>query len=192
MKNLIPYFVEGNLAVVKGEWKKAIVNYKIVLDLDPENIEALIGISHSYIRLSDYDVAETYSEKAFEIRHKYSEADVDMATVNYSDVLIERDDFEKAIEILSLEKNLNSRNYLVYNNLGYAYQKIDNFQEALCNYNLSIELESDNPLAFCNRGELRCFHLDDLKGGVNDLISALKLGDLEAEELLKTAIGLKD
>lgn len=182
MKELIPNFLKiANENADSENWDTAITNYSRVLDYDSKDLEALIGISHCYIQINKYSKAEKYSKIAFE--NKKTEED-DIATVNYSCVLIEQNKLKKAIEILEIEKNNNSKNYLVYNNLGYAQQKEEYFCKALENYNKSIELESENPLAYCNRGELKYFYLND-PDGIKDLEKAEQLGDKDARRFLK-------
>ena len=88
--------------------------------------------------------AEQYAYRAYLLR---KEEDDDMATVNYSSVLICKKEYAKAIEVLEAEKAVDSRNYLVYNNLGYSYFFTERFENALENYNISIFLEEKNPLA---------------------------------------------
>jgi len=108
-----------------------------------------------------------------------------MATVNYSCVLIDNKEYPRAINILKTEYNKNSQNYLVYNNLGYAYFLTERYQSALESYTLSIELEKNNPLAYCNRGNLIYNILND-DDGIKDLLKSYELGDYEAGMILQT------
>lgn len=50
-----------------SEFDKALEKYRKVLELDPKNADAYLGIIESYIRQGDYDKALEYAEKGFEI-----------------------------------------------------------------------------------------------------------------------------
>ena len=57
-------------------------------------------------------------------------------------------------------------------------------KNALSCYNKSISLNKKNGSAFCNRGILRYFVLNENEG-INDIIHAIDLGDDEAEDIIK-------
>jgi len=63
------------------------------------------------------------------------------------------------VETIKEEKTLNKLkikvdtfDYLYYNKIGYKKQQIGNYQEAVKNYNKSIELHPVNPVAYYNLG----------------------------------------
>jgi len=94
---------------------------------------------------------------------------------------MEKKDYNTARYILNQAiYEFDSDYYLVYNNLGYLNYLEENYYLALENYDISIELEEDNPLAFCNRGVLYVDIFHDLETGIKDLQKARQLGDLDA------------
>ena len=73
--------------------------------------------------------------------------------------------------------------------LGTVYQKQGRLQEALAEYTTAIEIDSMQPIALSNRGELRLRRSDG--GGVEDLVAAtqadpsgLTVGGRRAKALL--------
>ena len=85
------------------------------------------------------------------------------------------------------EKYNGSENEIVYNNLGYIYFLTEQFDQALGNYNISIRIEEENPLAYCNRGVLRYFIFNEDEG-VKDLEKASLYGDFEARMILQIIV----
>jgi len=158
--------------------------YKEVLEIDEENITALICISDCLIQMKMEKEASIYAEKAYILRKG---SDDDMATVNYSCILIGTKEYEKAIDILEEEKANNSENYLVFNNLGWTYFLSKQYVKALDNYNISILLEERNGLAYCNRGRLKYFTFND-QDGIDDLNKAYQYGDYEAGIILQSVL----
>lgn len=171
----------------RGYLTEAIYILNEVLTIDPENITALIDIADCLIKCNLHSNARKYAEKAYKL---YRDED-DMAAVNLSCVLTRPAESEHIIEILEREKRLGSKNELIYNNLGYFYYLDGKYVEALENYNISIKLFEDNPLAYCNRGVLKYFIFNEDAEGTDDLIKADKYGDIEARNILRNIIGDK-
>ena len=162
---------------------KSIQVYKQVLALDKNNIAALISISDCFIKMKLDTEAKEYARRAYSLHGTEN----DMATVNYSCILINCKDYSKAIEILEKEKSNNSVNHLIFNNLGYCYFLTKQYVNALDNYNISIILEENNPLAYCNRGNLKYSIFKDADG-IEDLRKAQAYGDFEAAMILQNIV----
>lgn len=157
--------------------------YKRVLELDNTNNYALINLSDCFIKMNLDDEAKKYAYRAYSLHHKTD----DMIAANYSCILINQKQYDDAIKILEIERSKNSTNYLVYNNLAYTYFLTDQYFRALDNYSISISLEEENPLAYCNRGILKYFIFNDDEG-IDDLEVAHKLGDTEAVMILQNIL----
>lgn len=179
-RNVFEHLLLAEELTIANRLKDVINTYKLILASEPKNLTALLGISDTLLKLNQNSEAKRYVRKAYEI---YSGSD-DMVAVNYSCVLMDNMQYAKAIAILEKEREKKSQNYLVYNNLGYGYFLLSDFDNAFVNYNTSIELNNDNPLAYCNRGVLRYFIYND-DNGIEDLEKANKYGDLEAEMILR-------
>lgn len=164
-----------------NNYNESIKTLQEVLRIDPNNNCALINISDIFLKLKLNQEAERYALKAYEL---YGNED-DLAVVNYSCILIDSKKYDDAIRILQNCKINGSSNYLVYNNLGYSYYLVGQYDKALENYNISISLYEANDLAYCNRGILKFYIFND-NDGIQDLLKAEKLGDIEAKMVLKT------
>lgn len=162
---------------------KQIEIYKKVLQLDNTNIEALINISDCFLKMKLYDDAKEFALKAYSLYGK----NYDRATVNYSCILIGSKNYSEAIEILERMKTNDSVDYLVYNNLGYAYFLSEQYANAFENYNISIIFEENNPLAYCNRGNLKYSIFKDADG-IEDLKKAQSYGDFEASMIIQNIV----
>jgi len=185
-KKINKLLFEAEICSGNDNMQKQVQLYKQVLELDKNNIEALINISDCLLKMKLENEAKTYAYRAYRLQGE----DDDMATVNYSCILMEYKDFTKTIEILEKEKLNGSENYLVYNNLGYTYFLTEQYANALENYNISITLEEKNPLAYYNRGNLKYFIFND-EEGIKDLEKAHFYGDFEASLILQNIIKLK-
>jgi len=178
---------EAERCVDADNYPLAIKNYHNVLNIDPENISALMSISDCLLKINLSAQAEKYAEKAY---HLYKDID-DYSAVNFSCVLMDQKKYDLCIAILEREKQLKSTNDLLFNNLGYVYYLTGNFHRAIENYTISILLEEINPLAYCNRGIVKYYKFNELDDGVNDLLKAQKYGDFEAGMILQKIGGDK-
>lgn len=169
----------------RNDLPQTIKNYQDVLVIDPDNISALLSISDCFIKMELYKQAEKYAERAY---YLYKDIE-DTAAVNLSCVLMEQKNYERCIAILERAKISGSTNDLVFNNLGYTYFLTGRFHSALDNYNISIKLLEENPLAYCNRGVVKYFVFNDEAEGVKDLGLAHKYGDFEAGMILQNIVG---
>lgn len=174
---------EGEKLVDESPLAQQVKIYMQVIEIEPDNITALINISDCLLKMNQSAKAEQFAFRAYQL-HKDED---DMAVVNYSSVLIDNKNFQEAIVVLEEEKRKDSINDLIFNNLGYAYFLIGKYYEALENYNLSIILWEKNHLAYCNRGILKYFIFND-EQGIEDLRKAYLYGDYEAGIILQQVI----
>ena len=71
--------------------------------------------------------------------------------------------FEGLVEI-------NPKDAAAHAALGTVYQKLGRLEEAMASYSAAIGLDSTQPVALSNRGELRLKQHD--RGGIQDLVAA--------------------
>ena len=70
---------------------------------------------------------------------------------------------------------MNPNKLEAYNNRGYAYQELKQYQKALADYNKAIELNPQYALAYSNRGEVH-YYLKNYTQAIDDLNKAIELG----------------
>ena len=181
--NANTYLENGDRKLDNSDFRGAFYDYKTCLVSDPNNVPALCNLGLVLMELSLYNEAEKVLNNAVEVCVKCGKIDElnDSILCNLSCVLMEKKDYNTARYMLNKAiYEFDSDHYLVYNNLGYLNYLEENYYLALENYNISIELEEDNPLAFSNRGVLYVDIFHDLENGIRDLQKAKQLGDLDA------------
>jgi tetratricopeptide (TPR) repeat protein len=172
--------IKAEQCALQNEYEKLVQLYKELLAHKPYQIDALINITDTLIRQNKTLEAEQFALDAYFL---YKEID-DMTVVNYSCVLYQKNELDKAIQICEIACQQGSKNSLLYQNLGYYYMHKGRYQKALKCYNYAIKLSKNETLAFCNRGILRYFIFND-NGGIADLLKAHHLKDPEATEILQ-------
>jgi tetratricopeptide (TPR) repeat protein len=153
--------------------------YDRVIEKFPNAMFALINITDILIKANRFREAEKYARKAYLLYHEVN----DMVVVNYSVILFYNKKVDDAIEICEASR-IGSINDMLFNNLGFFYIRKGDHKKSLSFYNKSIMLNKNNASAYCNRGILRYFVLND-NDGINDIIHAIDLGDDEAEDIIK-------
>jgi tetratricopeptide (TPR) repeat protein len=153
--------------------------YSLILEKFPNVMFALINITDRLIKANRFKEAEKYAKKAYLLYHDEN----DMVVVNYSVILFYKNKVDEAIAICEASIS-GSINDMLYNNLGFFYMHKGDHKKALLFYNKSIMLNKKNASAYCNRGILRHFILNE-NDGINDIIHAIDLGDDEAEDIIK-------
>lgn len=153
--------------------------YGLILEKYPNVMFALINITDRLIKANRFKEAEKYAKKAYLLYHEEN----DMVVVNYSVILFNKKKVDEAIEICESSR-IGSINDMLFNNLGFFYMRKGDHKKSLSFYNKSIMLNKNNASAYCNRGILRYFVLND-NDGINDIIHAIDLGDDEAEDIIK-------
>lgn len=156
-----------------------IYQYNRILDKFPNAMFALINLSDKLIKVNKFREAEKYARKAYLL---YNDVN-DMTVVNYSVILFHKKLLNEAIAICEATMS-ESINDMLFNNLGFFFMRKGEYNKALLFYNKSISLNKRNGSAFCNRGILRYFVLNDDEG-INDIIHAIDLGEDEAEDIIK-------
>jgi tetratricopeptide (TPR) repeat protein len=156
-----------------------IEQYNLILNKYPNVMFALINLTDKLIKVNRFREAEKYAKKAYLLYHEEN----DMTVVNYSVILFYKKKVDEAIAICegSISGSIND---MLYNNLGFFYMHKGDHRKALLFYNKSIMLNKKNASAYCNRGILRHFILNENEG-INDIIHAIDLGDDEAEDIIK-------
>lgn len=103
-------------------FEKAIESYKYALDFDISNYTLYNNIAICYIRLREYDLALSYLKKAINI------APTNLTILlNIIEVLIEKNDFKKAIYFIEKLGNMDyERNYY----MGEVYLKSEDYDRA--------------------------------------------------------------
>ena len=155
--------------------KCQIEEYRAMFRSNIQTDETYSDLSHLLIMIDDYEGANIILVEGIE---EYP--DDEYILCNYSSVLIEQQDYVLARQHLETAVNNNSNFAMVYNNLGYLSFLESRYEDALLNYNHSIHLDSENPLAYYNRGVLLYEIFNQQQTGLQDLQISQSFGDLDA------------
>ena len=130
-----------------GNYKDALVLFEKILDLEPENVEALNGKGATYLKLGNITESEFYFNKSLEIDPNYIPAQTNLGIVqaiqnNFEDAL---GIFNMVLEIDedNVEALLNKSILLISN-----YKEINEGVELL---NRVLEIDPDNKEALYNK-----------------------------------------
>ncbi len=121
--------------------------YKNVLEILPNNAEALNNIAVSHINLYEVNDAIVALNKAIEINPNYL-----LAYVNRAKAFNLQDKFEEALNDLESAYKINPKFEYLYSTKGNILTKQGKFDEAEIELNKSVELNPNSPEAYFNRG----------------------------------------
>lgn len=106
---------------------KAIEMYSKLVEKDAQNFEAYLSISICYAKKGEWENSVTYCQKALDTNPKSYEANNQMGLVYYC-----FNDIKEAIKYYEIALKLNpSKDYKIYSNLGYAYEKVGQTGKAI-------------------------------------------------------------
>lgn len=105
---------------------KALEIYSKILEIDPSFFDAYLSISICYAKKGEWRESVNYCEKALETNPKSYEANNQMGLVYYC-----CDEIKEAVQYYETALKLNpNKDYKIYSNLGYAYEKLGKNSEA--------------------------------------------------------------
>ena len=169
-----PYFYPDYEQLAKsakktGENQTAVNYYTLYLNENPTDESAIDSRGWLYIYLEKYDSAYYDFNKL-----------IQLDTTNYSYyfnkayVLDFMDSIQEAIQVYHLCMMYNDTNQYVFNNLGYEYFRLEDYDNAEKYYTKSIELAPDYYLPLYNRGILY-FNTKKYEKALDDFKNALSL-----------------
>lgn len=98
--------------------------------------------------------------------------------------LLKLHEYEKAIEAFNVLLKENANNPFLWERRGYAYYCLENYYQSINDFTLSIILAPSNSLFLLQRA-LAYNATGNINAMKNDLIHAAKIGNPQAQELLK-------
>ena len=182
----------GDSQVNKGKYfhqlnklSEASKHYKLAININPKNFEALFFLSIINIKEQKFDIAVNLLKKAIVINPNFPEAHSNLGIALSSLNLL-----EDAIIVFKKAISLNLNFYQAYCNLGNVLQKLKKFQEAIDNYDKAIDLNRNYAKAYSNRG-LALEKLKQSEIALSSLNKAIDINPNYAEAHLNRGIVLK-
>ncbi len=141
---------EKNYDDVGRIFSSALKYFKSVIDIEPENINAIVNAGMVYYELNKFEKARAYFEKALEIEPLNPIALQNMGNVSFWDNLDNKmpdhqsciDYWKQAIATGKLD-SINSA--IVWKNIGIAFYQKAQIDSAIASYRRSMTLDSESP-----------------------------------------------
>lgn len=124
-------------------------NFKTILENDPENNYALVGLGDAARKRSAYRDAVDYYKKCL-VYHPGN----NYALFGLADCYKALNQYQKAIEIWEQYLLHDSKNITVLTRIADAYRKVRDFRKSKAIYLRVLEMEFDNPYALIGLGHL--------------------------------------
>lgn len=140
-------FLRGNFYYNQEKYKEALANYNWVLELEPDDPNALYNRGLVYIRLERYEEALVDLNRSLKLRPDDPDTLV-VRGVIYGH--LKRCEEALADHNRSLELRPDDPGTL--NNRGLTYDDLERYEEALADFNRSLELRPDDPDTLNNQG----------------------------------------
>lgn len=170
-KSLIQYRVGSYMRL--ADYKMAIEDYKVLIDLDKNLVSNYTGISYAYWAIGDTTNGLIFSKKACDINPKDP-----LALSNLSYDFSQAKRFTESIEIATKGLELNPEKKLkgmLLNNRGYSFLGLRQYESALKDIDESLSVFPDNSFAYYNRALVN-IEIGKVEFICEDLIKARQLG----------------
>ena len=164
------------------EYKVAIEICEDVLDIDADNIGAIVIYGMCESGRGMYDIGNSYFIQATSLTPVSSD---DHA---YRGIAwMHLGDYKRAVVDYDTSIDIDPGSYRAYSNRGVTYMKLDDHESAIKDFNKAIEISPDYALAYFNRGRVY-EQLQEYDAAISDYEKALEI-DPEmhrAEKILKS------
>jgi tetratricopeptide (TPR) repeat protein len=174
---------QGYQLLKKGNVSDAIECFREIIEVDPENNYALVGIGDAYRKKRRYQEATHYYQRCLQF---YPENNY--ALFGLADCYRNMKQFHRAIEVWEKYLVLDDRNVTVLTRVADAYRKVKNLERSEAIYLSVLEMEKDNPYALIGLGHLHY----DFKNFEKALGYWMRMYDIQGERVdirVLTSIG---
>ena len=149
---------------------EAIGFLKKAIEIDPNFAMAYARLGVTYNNLFQADLAEQYSQKAYDLRDRVSERERYYIEEKYTSYVT--GDRDEAIKILKAWEQDYPNDFVPHNNLGVNYSIAGRYEESLAEMREAIRLSPNNTLAFGNLVEdyIRLNRFDEAQQVLRDTL----------------------
>ena len=161
----------AKIKYAQGDYQGALSDYNRLLELDPQDLDALDNRSATKAQLGDYRGAIADANKSLRINPQNPKAlnNRGAARVYLNDYQGALADFSKAIEI-------NPRDAFAYTNRCAIKKELQDHQGAIADCSTAVEINPQDAFAYNNRG-VSVYNLNrDAESACNDFKQAASLG----------------
>ena len=180
INNRNPYFYlnMANVYQKQGHYNKAIEFYNKSLNLE-ENPNTYINLATTLYKFSKFRESKEFLNKVFSITQG-NEVTHQLFASNCREL----HDYENHKKHLEIAINLNPSNYENYFHLGFYYQSLGEFDNALEHYSKSIQLNNFHGEAIFNLHKLHNFSLFDDAFNPKKILNHFEHADIESKSYI--------
>ena len=162
-------FTLGDAKHFGGEDLASVPLYQRAIDLDPNFALAYARLGVAYGNVGQNELAEQYKQKAFELRDRATEHEKLYITEHY---YADSGQLDKGIAALELYKQTYPRDSIPYTNLALIYTRLGQFENALQNARLGIQVDPDSANSYSNLAQafIAMDKLDEAKAILNEAV----------------------
>jgi len=162
-------FTVGDAKHFGGEDLASVPFYQRAIDLDPNFALAYARLGVAYGNVGQNELAEQYKQKAFELRDRATEHEKLYITEHY---YADSGQLDKGIAALELYKQTYPRDSVPYTNLALIYMRLGQFENALQNARLGVQIDPDTANGYTNMAQafIALDRLDEAKAILNEAL----------------------
>jgi eukaryotic-like serine/threonine-protein kinase len=156
-------FSQGNELRQQGHDREAIPFYKHAIEIDPNFAMAYARLGVAYNNWGETELAQQYSQKAYDLRDRVSEREKFYITEKYHSYVTGNRD--EAINILKAWAKTYPNDYIPHNNLAVNYNFSGQYEESLQEAREAVRLSPNNSTSQGNLVEayMRLGRVDEAK-----------------------------
>jgi eukaryotic-like serine/threonine-protein kinase len=143
-------FSLGDAKHFGGQDLESIPFYQRAVELDPNFALGYARMGVAYGNIGQNELAEQYKQKAFDLRDRASEHEKFYITSHY---YADSGQLDKGIAALELYKQTYPRDSARYNNLAIIYRSLGQFDNALQNARMGVEVDPDGLNNYMNMAQ---------------------------------------
>ncbi len=135
----------GTQLMKLNKYEEAINEFSNALNINPKDPRAHNDIAIAYKKLGKTNKAEYHLLKSIESERKFV-----MPVINLCELYIETNNLSKAEEIIKDSLRFNPNNIELHYNLALVYHQMNKYDDAIKNYQITLELEKFHPMTLNN------------------------------------------
>jgi len=189
--------------VAQGRAEAALSQYRKVLQLQPNHLEALLASGHLCVASRQFDQARGFYQKVLAIEPDHADAQRFLtqlparvskgnsgasAETLYQNAcaLIEGGRRQEAVQILEKLVAIDKEHALAHNDLGVLFSECGELEKALFHYERAVELAPENGMFLKNVADYYYHQKSDVKKALEKYVQALTLDPADVEALMGT------
>jgi tetratricopeptide (TPR) repeat protein len=182
------WFALGNDSYTSKRYEEALIAYKKVIELQPDNAIAWISIGIVQTRLRRYEDALIALNKAIALNPKSPEDALAWGAKGRA--LLDLQRYEESLASMDKAIALNAKDINTFINRGFVLEKLRRYKDSLIAYDKAIAIKPDNSKAWSNRGSA-LWYLQRYEDALASMDKAIALNPKHLDSWFSRGIILK-